>query len=93
MTTGKPSPNTVRVEWVRTWTKSILEEGIGINAIQRWMDEKGIRTERDKKITAKMVNDILRSRQLVGEVCWKVKLYLKDEKLRILPMKNLRLCK
>jgi len=49
------------------------------------MDEKGIRTKRGKKITAKMINDVLRSRQLVGEFRWKGKLYLKDENLIILP--------
>ena len=85
MTTGKPSVNEQRGEWVRTWARSILEEGIGINAIERWMAEENVRTKRGKKITAKTVNDILRSRQLVGEFRWKGKLYLKDEKLRILP--------
>ncbi|GAI76127.1 unnamed protein product, partial [marine sediment metagenome] len=85
MTNGKPSVNKERAEWVRRWAKSILEEGMGINAIEKWMDEKGIRTKRGKKITAKMINDILRSRQLVGEFRWKGELYLEDESLRILP--------
>lgn len=40
MTTGKPFVNDQRAEWVRRWAKSILEEGIGINAIEKWMDEK-----------------------------------------------------
>jgi len=85
MTTGKPSVNDTRAEWVRKWAKSVLEEGMGINAVEKWMEEQGIRTKRGKKITAKMVSDILRGRQLVGEFHWKSELYLKDESLRILP--------
>ena len=85
MATGRPSVNEQRADWVRKWAKSILEEGAGINAIEKWMDNEGIRTKRGRKITAKMVSDILRSRQLVGEFHWKGKLYLKDENLRILP--------
>ena len=85
MTTGRPSLNEQRAAWVRKWAKSILEEGTGINAIERWMDDEGIRTKRGRKITAKMVSDILRSKQLKGEFRWKGQLYLKDESLRLLP--------
>lgn len=84
MTTGKPSVNEQRAAWVRTWAKSILEEGFGLNTVAKWMAGEKVQTKRGKKITPKMVDHILRSRQLLGEFRWKGELYLKDEKLRIL---------
>ena len=85
MTTGRPSVNEGRAEWVKRWSKSVLEEGIGVNGIEEWMDKEGVRTKRGKKLTAAIINHILRSKQLVGEFRWKGQLYLKDESLRILP--------
>lgn len=84
MVTGKPSINKGNATWVRKWTEWILEEGIGLNEVCRRVNEAGVLTRRGGKFSPKAIRDILRSRQLIGEFCWKGKLYLKDENLRIL---------
>jgi len=84
MTTGKPSLNQERAEWVRKWYEAIVFNNMGINAIDRWMVQEGVKTKHGKRIAAKHVRDILTSRQILGEFSWKGKVYLKDENLRIL---------
>lgn len=84
MTTGKPSLNQERAEWVRKWYEAIVFNGMGINAIDKWMMMEGIKTKRGNRLSAKHIRDILTSRQILGEFSWKGQVYLKDESLRIL---------
>ena len=84
MTTGKPSLNQERAEWVRKWYEAIVSNGMGINAIDKWMVQEGVKTKHGKRISAKHVRDILTSRQILGEFSWKGEVYLKDEILRII---------
>jgi hypothetical protein len=86
MVTGKPSINKERATWVMKWAEWILEEGAGLAEVCRLMNQNHplVLTRRGRKWSPKAIRDILRSRQLVGEFCWKGKLYLEDENLRIL---------
>jgi DNA invertase Pin-like site-specific DNA recombinase len=84
MTTGKPSLNQERAEWVRKWYEAITFNSMGVNAIEKWMVQEGVKTKRGNRISAKHIRDILTSRQILGEFRWKGKVYLKDENLRIL---------
>ena len=84
MTTGRPVLNRERAEWVRKWYEAIMSGDMGVNGIERWMWEEGVRTKRGNRLSAAHVRLILTSRQLLGEFSWKGKVYLKDESLRIL---------
>lgn len=84
MSTGKPSINKERANWVRKWVEWMRDEGIGINEVCRRMKDAGVITRRGVKFSPKAIRDILRSRQLIGEFWWKGQLYLKDDGLRIL---------
>jgi len=84
MTTGKPSLNRERAEWVRKWYQAVMFDGIGVNGIEKWMTREGVKTKRGNRLSAKHIRDILTSRQILGEFSWKGKVYLKDENLRIL---------
>lgn len=93
MATGKPSVNEQRADWIRRWAQEwILEEGLGVAQICRRLDNAKIPPPSETKgrknpaamWSPKAIRDILRSRQIIGEFWWKGKLYLKDERLRIL---------
>jgi uncharacterized protein Smg (DUF494 family) len=84
MTTGKPSLNRERAGWVTKWYEAIVFDGMGVNAIEKWMVREGVKTKHGKRVSAKHIRDILTSRQLLGEFSWKGRVYLTDESLRIL---------
>lgn len=83
VSTGKPIKNQERAGLVSKWCDWLLYHNMGINAIEKRLDSLAIRTRNGKKITAKMVKDILSNKALVGEFYWKGKPYLEDESLRI----------
>jgi DNA invertase Pin-like site-specific DNA recombinase len=92
LSNGKPAINFERAAWVRKWADWMLDKGIGINEICLRMNKKKVPSPRASKgwkgttgkWSPKAIRDISRSRQLVGEFCWKGKLYLKDDNLRIM---------
>jgi len=84
MSDGKPRLNPERIAQVRKWADWMLEDGIGINEVCHKVNEAGVLTRRGGKFSPKAIRDILRNRQLIGELWWKGKLYLKDRSLRIL---------
>lgn len=91
MSTGRPSINKERANWVKKWANS-LQDGDGLAEICRKMNDDLVLTPSAAKgrknpariWSSKAIRDILLSRQLIGEFWWKGTCYLKDEDLRIL---------
>jgi len=72
MSTGKPTLNAEKANWVRRWVDWLLEEGIGLLEVCRRMNEADVPPPRGGKAwSSATVRRILRSKQLIGIFEWK----------------------